>query len=258
MPESPEVRIIATWLKERVYKEGLKGAFLEKIESHDEKIAHHSPSAQIEDILVYGKRMAFALKASPWLQVHLRMTGDFMLNAKKARATLHTSLGPVNFVDPRRFGTFEYIESSKVQKGIGPDAFVSAHLALERVQQSKRILKSILLDQSVLSGLGNIWVDEALFDARLLPGRAMHSLGERERRRLERSATRVVQAAYKALTLNMSDASHGIRWSKRSLKNEAPKEARVHGRSHCPLCHGQIIKMKMAQRSTWFCPSCQL
>ncbi|HEX5499016.1 MAG TPA: zinc finger domain-containing protein, partial [Thermomicrobiales bacterium] len=141
---------------------------------------------------------------------------------------------------------------------LGPEplsrAFTAAGLAAALARRPGKI-KSVLLDQRLIAGLGNIYVDEALFQARIHPERAANSLTDEEIRCLHRAIRDVLGAALARRGTSFSsyrDATGAAGNNQRFLN--------VYGRARggrCPRCGGEIVKIIVGGRGTHFCPACQ-
>ena len=195
------------------------------------------------------------------LLIHLRMSGDLRMAASAAPlekhdlTLLHTAAGhDLRFNDPRRFGRVWLVEDAHtVLADLGPEpldpAFDAAALGA-RLARHRRRLKPLLLDQTFLAGIGNIYADEALHRAGLHPLRASHRLSPDETRRLWR-------AVRAALRSGLRHHGASIDWVYRG--GGFQNHFRVYARTGepCPVCGTPIRRILVGQRSTHFCPVCQ-
>ncbi|MEI8205579.1 MAG: bifunctional DNA-formamidopyrimidine glycosylase/DNA-(apurinic or apyrimidinic site) lyase [Kiritimatiellales bacterium] len=220
------------------------------------------------------------------LLVHLRMTGGFYLSQgalKKGlhdRAILQLSGGlNLHFRDPRKFGRwrlapvfqniggFRSVETvsggdgappSRI-KGLGPDALtVTKKQFFQALEGQNKVLKALLLDQSFVAGVGNIYADEALFEARLDPRRKSGSLSDAEKLALYKAVTKVIKAGVrnKGTSLGAGQGNYV------DLNGEAGghrEKVKVYGRAGqpCTICGQPLHKTQIAQRTTVFCSHCQ-
>jgi formamidopyrimidine-DNA glycosylase len=164
----------------------------------------------------------------------------------------------VVFRDPRKFGKVQWLEpgatSTRLDK-MGPDALAIDARALHVALAQRSIpIKTALLDQGILAGVGNIYADEALFLARLHPTRPASSLGLEECQRLVTCLRRVLRAAIRAGGSTISDFLGADGAPGRYQQNH-----RVYGReqSPCPRCGAPVSRIVLGQRSAHFCPECQ-
>jgi formamidopyrimidine-DNA glycosylase len=216
-----------------------------------------------------GKYLIVRFESSRVLLIHLRMTGN-LLHAppgslsddphRRAVVTLDNG-SDIAYRDVRRFGTWLLLEpgeaepylASKVGDEPLDPLFTAARLG-ERLRGRRGALKAALLDQRTVAGLGNIYVDEALWRARLNPLRPAGSLDAGELRRLHRGIRAALEhgLARQGSTLRdyrLPDGSSG----------SAQDEFHVYGRGGepCDRCGTPIAKTTIAGRSSWFCPACQ-
>ena len=218
---------------------------------------------KIEKIDRHGKWLIFRLDGKDNLLVHLRMTGGFYLTEgalKKGlhdRAVLQLSGGlNLHFRDPRKFGRWKL--ANKLD-GLGPDALtVTKSEFLQSLNGQNRVLKALLLDQSFVAGVGNIYADEALFEARLDPRRKSGSLSDAEKLALYKAVTKVIKAGVrnKGTSLGTGQGNYV------DLNGEAGghrEKVKVYGRAGhlCVVCGQPLCKTQIAQRTTVFCSRCQ-
>jgi formamidopyrimidine-DNA glycosylase len=225
-------------------------------------------AAELQDELVAevgrrGKYLLLRFSSGRVLLVHLRMTGGFLLEpGSHERAVLELDDGRrVAYRDVRRFGTWLVLEPDEVDAylagrlGEEPlDALFTVARLGERLAGRRAPIKAALLDQRTLAGLGNIYVDEALWRARIHPLRPAESLDRNDLRRLHRAIRAALETgiARQGSTLRdyrQPDGSSGA----------MQHEFKVYGRAGepCDRCGTPIAKTRAGGRGTWFCPSCQ-
>lgn len=203
-----------------------------------------------------------------WLLVHLGMTGQFtVVPAAQPRQT-HTHLiftlddgMHLRFRDVRRFGSASLFPDRAALDeflqvgGLGPEPF-DLDLAYWKdcLAHTRRCLKAILLDQRVVAGVGNIYADESLFEARLHPQLVGCDLKGPQAARLRRAIVAVLTRAIAKRGSSIRDYVGGS-----GLQGGYQNEFRVYGRTGepCPRCRTPIIAMRLAGRSTHYCPQCQ-
>jgi formamidopyrimidine-DNA glycosylase len=214
----------------------------------------------IEDIRRRGKFIVFSL-SSEALLIHLRMSGDLLIEAGSAPVARHHRLIleldediRLAFNDARKFGRAWLVaDPATVLKALGPeplDPDFTPGLFYQRLQFHHRQLKPLLLDQAFLAGLGNIYTDEALHLAKLHPLTLAHSLSFPEAERLLDSIRQVLQEG-----IQRNGAS--IDWVYRG--GDFQNYFRVYQRTGepCPVCSTTIQRIIVGQRGTHFCPTCQ-
>jgi formamidopyrimidine-DNA glycosylase len=272
MPELPEVETVRARLEPV-----LTGRRFERVEIHDPRLVRpYEPAevaAELEGERVAaverrGKYLIFRFESGRVLLIHLRMTGSLrhtsgdLAEDPHRRAVVRLDNGSdVAYRDVRRFGTWLLLEPGELEPYLGTrvgdeplDALFTAARLGERLAKRRAPIKSALLDQRTLAGLGNIYVDEALWRAKVHPLRAAESLDRNELRRLHKAVRAALEAgiARQGSTLRdyaLPDGASG------SMQHEF----KVYGREGepCDRCGTPISKTRVAGRGTWFCSTCQ-
>lgn len=261
MPELPEVETVVRGLQATV-----EGETLVDIEVPWEKAL--SPD-DAYDLLV-GKTIRSVSRRAKFiimeldagaLITHLRMTGKLtpVFPEKHVTVILHFRSGKsLYFQDMRKFGRMEYVEDpSKYLDHLGPepldDNFTQA-IFYDLLHSKNRAIKPLLLDQTFLAGLGNIYVDEALFQAGIQPLSIASSVPKKRADQLHSAIRSILQNAIKAQGTTVLNFSHG---DDQSGSYQAALQ--VYGRANepCLICDQPIEKIKVSQRGTHFCPHCQ-
>lgn len=273
MPELPEVETVKETLKGQVM-----GQVIESVEIFAEKMIKGLSPAEFKSRLKgqsirgfsrRGKYIIFHLD-DYFLLSHLRMEGKYFYHQTEAEPGKHVHLifrlgngHDLWYDDVRKFGTFHLYEkqtdleatpSFKVL-GLEPfdEGFDAAYLQ-KKAYGRKKPIKSFLLDQATVTGLGNIYVDEVLFRASVHPLRMAGSLTEEESARIVDHTRKVLSRAIelKGTTIMTFSSSHGVSGS---FQNEL----KVHTRKgeDCPECGTMIEKIKVGGRGTYFCQKCQ-
>jgi formamidopyrimidine-DNA glycosylase len=204
---------------------------------------------------------AAAAASTKRLLVHLVMTGDLhvvpTLPARFVRWRAQLDDGTwLVFTDPRRFGHLDIIDDDApffADLGVEPlsDDFTVAVLAgLVRAGRGRRAVKAVLLDQSIVAGLGNIWADESLHVAGIDPRRALADLDDDEHGRLREAVQTTLRQA-------IAEAREELVW--RYGNTTAPSPFRVYDRGGepCRRCRATLATTKIAGRTTVWCPRCQ-
>lgn len=203
------------------------------------------------------------------LFIHLRMSGRLHLTSPDEPRQKHEHLllnfddgRQLRFHDTRKFGRMYLVKNSEEIIGdLGPeplDPMFTPTLFTERLHARQRLLKPLLLDQTFLAGLGNIYVDEALWEARLHPQRLSSSLSAVEVNTLYQAIQTVLLRGLKNLgtTLGTGDANF---YSVARREGRNKDELHVFRRTSlpCPRCQTIIERIVVGQRSTHICPICQ-
>ncbi len=274
MPELPEVETVRARLEPV-----LTGRRFEHVEINDARLVRpYDPAevaAELEGERVAaverrGKYLIVRFETGRVLLIHLRMTGSLRhagpggLQADPhRRAVVRLDDGSeVAYRDVRRFGTWLLLEPGELHAylatRVGDEPFAVLFTASklgERLTGRRAPVKAALLDQRTVAGMGNIYVDEALWRARIHPLRPAESLDRDELRRLHRAVRTTLQ--------------HGIARQGSTLRDYAlpdggsgsmQDEFKVYGRGGepCDRCGTPIAKTRVAGRGTWFCPNCQV
>jgi len=219
-----------------------------------------------------GKWIVIELEDAYHLVVHLGMTGQLTVVPANTERKNHTHLvftlddqRQLRFRDIRRFGSATLFVGERAvedyfrKSGLGPEPFdlrneQTARTWWQAVKASKRNLKAILLDQTIVAGVGNIYADESLFQARLHPERRGSSLTAAVANVLKDSIIDVLERAIVARGSTIRDYIGGS-----GLKGGFQEEFFVYGRTGepCRMCQTAIKCIRLAGRSTHFCPNCQ-
>lgn len=267
MPELPEVETIVRGLRPLLIGKTIRSAEV----LWERALAMPSPSVFAQAIC--GRRIAAVsrrakfihvlLSPSPTLSllVHLRMSGDLHLEAENYQASPHDRLllylsegKTLVFRDPRKFGRVWLVDDSDAvfgHLGLEPLSYeFTSYWLHEALHRHHRPLKSLLLDQTFLAGLGNIYADEALHRSRLHPLRLSDTISKEEAQRLHAAIQQVLQEG-------IAHNGASIDWAYRG--GGFQNHLRVYGRTGlpCPTCGTPIERLVVNQRSAHVCPSCQ-
>lgn len=221
---------------------------------------------RIRDIARRGKYLLFEMEGGLTWAVHLRMTGRLQqrdsgcaADDPHLRATFRLDDGTwLCFVDQRKFGMMWLVDDeSLVTSRLGPEPLGEGFdLAGFRSLLKRRSapVKSVLLDQTALAGIGNIYADEALFAARINPRRAASSLSKPAAQRLHAAIVDVLEEALGDRGSSFRDYVDG-----RGNEGAHHLKVKVFRRTDqpCLVCGTAIRRIKLGGRGTHFCPSCQ-
>jgi formamidopyrimidine-DNA glycosylase len=274
MPELPEVQTVVAGLA----ASGLLGATIRHTHVHwPRTIDRPSPhafakrvhSATIADVARRGKFIVVTLGNGLSLLVHLRMTGRFDLVRSDAPHDEHERvvfeldhLRELRFHDTRKFGRMYLVsDPAEILGQLGPeplsDSFTSKWLH-HALHAKHRMLKPLLLDQTFIAGLGNIYVDESLWDARLHPRRRSDSLTWHESRHLHRGIRRALRKGVRNLGTALGRGETNFRsLSEEEARNQEELNVFQRTGEDCPRCKTPVKRIIVGQRSTHICPACQ-
>ena len=264
MPELPEVQTVITTLRPKVL-----GRVIRRIVSVREDIvtpagtdlAARLAGRTVTSVDRRGKRIVFTLDDDNRFYIHLGMTGQLAVVPPDASLPPHThfelDLGArrVRFRDPRRFGGVWWVGNGSVDEGMGPEPLdLRPSELLRRLARTTRAVKNALLDQRVVAGLGNIYIDEALHAARIHPLAAADRLDATDVGRLSRAIKTTLNRAirHRGSTLRDYIDADGAEGGFQRLH-------RVYDRAGkpCHRCRAPIERIVLGGRSTHFCPQCQ-
>lgn len=274
MPELPEVQTIVAELRSTgIIGQKITGSIIRwppLIKGHSvsgfKKLIHGS---RIRGIFRRGKFIVISLSNRLSLLIHLRMSGQFSLVDAGRPGEPHQHIilrlggkRELRYRDTRKFGRWQLTsEASKILATLGPEPLAksfSPRELLSRLKAHHRQLKPFLLDQRMIAGLGNIYADEALWEARLHPRRLSNSLEERESLVLYEAVRSVLRRAIrnKGTSLGTGMGNYS-RLGKRTGMNQSALKAHQRAGMPCPRCKTPVRRLVVGQRSTFICPKCQ-
>ena len=266
MPELPEVETVVRGLNAALKGMTIKAVphIAAHLQRRDKKLASLAGD-RFELFTRRGKYIIAELKSGRKLLIHLRMSGRVLLVDRKEQrqkhdhfvATFTSGSQKMMFRDVRKFGVIEFLQPDRDDGygSLGVEATeISATTLAELALGSKRPIKALLLDQSALAGVGNIYADESLYLSGIHPLRQAKDLNGSEIRALASNVRRVLRAAVKKMGTTF-DSYRGVNGN----PGEYSRFLRVYNRegSPCRRCGGTIIKIKAAGRGTHLCPTCQ-
>jgi formamidopyrimidine-DNA glycosylase len=266
MPELPEVESTVRYLRERVVGSAITDALV----TWPRTIATHSPRAFINAVAGFTIARVFrrgkfiglesATNSHRYLFVHLRMSGSLDVVAADSptaphdRATLFLSDGKtIRFNDTRKFGRVYLCKDPNEvigKLGIEPlDPHFTPETLFELTRGRSVRIKPLLLDQTTIAGLGNIYVDESLWKAGIHPLTVARQISRERCARLHRAITETLSEAVQLLGTDFGDG----------VVDGGMYTPLVYGRDHkpCSRCKTPIKKTTVGQRGTHFCPHCQ-
>lgn len=272
MPELPEVETVKESLKLKLIGKKIKRVNIlwnniiayPSIEEFTKKIS----DSVITDIKRRGKFLIFDLDDYCLLS-HLRMEGKYFFKNKNEVINKHEHVifdldndEELRYMDTRKFGKMYLIEKSKIYN-IGPlkdlglepwDINLTVDYLINKYKNKKLPIKTVLLDQSIIVGIGNIYADEILFLSKINPLKVSNMLNIEECNNIIKYTREVLEKAIKMggstiRTYSSVDGVHGL------FQNELL----VHGKNkeNCPVCNEIIEKIRVGGRGTYYCKKCQ-
>jgi len=269
VPELPEVETIVRELRPHVVGATILDASVDwaRILAHPaedvEGFRRGVQGRRIEDLWRRGKFIVFALSGGCYLTIHLRMSGRLTLSPggrpEHLRIRFALSAGELYFYCQRKFGRVWLVDDPEQVLGdLGPEP-LSADLTqaqfAELLSRRRGMIKPLLLNQRFIAGLGNIYVDEALYRARLHPRRTADTLSEDETRRLYAAIGEVLGQALE----HHGTTFDGIFVRPQGQEGRQQEGLLVYGQADqpCARCGTPIERMVVGGRGTHICPRCQ-
>jgi formamidopyrimidine-DNA glycosylase len=265
VPELPEVETERRRLASR-----LRGRQLARVRIDDPRLTRPDDPAIVATALAgdrvaevdrRGKYLLVRLESGRVLLVHLRMTGGFRyMPASHERAVLELEDGTrIAYRDLRRFGTWQLLEAEDAEQHLGirlgPEplerGFTKAFLGGRLADRSAPV-KAAVLDQRTVAGLGNIYSDEALWQAQIHPQRPAGTLSTEEIGALREGIRKALRIGIRHQGADLGDGTYA--------GGRMQEQFNVYGRDGepCNRCGTPIEKIRVAGRGTWYCPSCQV
>ena len=270
MPELPEVetvrRTLLDWCKNKVIRDS--EIFYKNVLSDMdfENFKNKIVNQKINDVTRFGKYLFFILDDYVLIS-HLRMEGKyFFLNNEDEYIKKHKIItfklddGNLIYHDVRKFGKMKLVDKDKYMLDesiakLGKEPFtISKEELYNKIHHLNKKIKQSLLDQSIISGLGNIYVDEVLFDSKISPSRSSKDITLKECEKIIESSIQILNKAIKLKGSTIATYHFN--------NNEAggfQNEHKVYGKKGCKCCECQSIieKTTIGGRGTYYCPKCQ-
>jgi formamidopyrimidine-DNA glycosylase len=267
MPELPEVETIVNSLRPHVVGRTIIGIVIRDTRPIQkiavDRFCERLTGLRIKGLERRGKYLVFSLSRGMYLVVHLRMTGALLWNPAGPEPFTRLEFvlddrSRLVYTDVRRFGTFNLVRNAgKVVGGLGieplSEDFTVAALA-EYLKSRRTPVKTALLNQERIAGIGNMYADEALFAAGIHPLRASESLKPKEVAALHAAVRAVLRKAVK----NQGASIRNYRRPDGEAGRAHEEFAVAHrGGYSCPRCSTPITRIVVGQRGTYLCPRCQ-
>lgn len=273
MPELPEVQTVLNQISPHILNTeiiaievtpaGLRLIYPQTLQSFSEGVL----GRKISTAERFGKFMCFGLDDGKSIVAHLRMSGRFVITRKPSqhkhnRLWLKFKNGKIlNFIDIRRFATFELVDADSEHAGLqklGPDALdanLNATLLASKLKDRKKPIYSALLDQSLIAGLGNIYVNEVLYASGISPLRPAGEITLIEAGVILREARRILQMAINYRGTTLIDKSYA---NPDGNYGDFFKELKVYGRADKKNPDGWTVqRLKIGGRSVFWVPEKQ-
>ena len=271
MPEIAEVETVRNTLKNMILNKEIKSVnviYPKMLESDIEEFKKLLPGKKFIDIKRVGKWLIFDL-GDYYLLSHLRMEGKFFVKNRKNEINKHEHIiitfndnTDLRYHDTRKFGRMNLIKKEDLDKteaikkqGIEPISNdLTEEYLYEKISKKHLPMKTILLDQTIIAGLGNIYADEVLFASKIHPLTKGCDITLNDCENLKESSKKIIEEAIKCggTTIRSYTSSLGV-------TGRFQQFLQVHKREDepCNICGTKIEKIKVGGRSTYFCPKCQ-
>ena len=271
MPEIAEVETVRNTLKKQILHKRIKNVkilYPKIIESNIESFKIDLINNEFIDIKRIGKWLIFELN-NFYLLSHLRMEGKFFLKNSTEEIVKHEHIiitfdddSDLRYHDTRKFGRMNLIKKEDLQntiaitkQGYEPgDKKLTSEYLLKKFKNKNLAIKTLLLDQTIISGLGNIYANEVLFAARINPIKPGKEITEEEAERIIECSDKIIKRAIElgGTTIKSYTSSLGV-------TGRFQQELMVHKRENeeCKVCQSLIKNIKVNGRSTYYCAICQ-
>jgi formamidopyrimidine-DNA glycosylase len=271
MPELPEVETIVRGLQKTIVEKKIKdvkvifpGIVKQDIKGFKKDVV----KSKITKVRRRGKFILVDLSNGKTILAHLGMTGNFLLVKPSSPLNKHDHLifkfyedpKELRYNDQRRFGRIKSFPTSKEEdvsdlKKLGSESLnIPSYDFVNLFQKRRGRIKSALLNQQIIAGLGNIYADESLFEAKIHPSQKIDKLSPQELKKLHQAIQKILRKAIKAGGSSIENY-YNINGEIGSFQFQH----KVYGREGlpCKTCGTKIKRVKISQRSSYFCPKCQ-
>lgn len=265
MPELPDVENYARYLRRKALHQAVRkadvGSAAVVAGTSGKKLAAALKGRRLKSARRHGKHLFAALDKHGWLGMHFGMTGRLKYFKHMADDPRHDRLRldfkngyHLAYDNQRMLGRVRLLDDPDefiAAKRLGPDALdpsLDKKTFVDRICRRDRRIKSALMDQKLLAGIGNVYSDEILFHGRLHPNRRTRALDDEQLATLFRSMRRVLRTAIRS--------GAGSDDLERNLPAGYLLRHRKQGAA-CPRCSGRVRAMKFSGRTAYYCPRCQ-
>lgn len=271
MPELAEVRTVARTLNGKIVGRkiiGIDTPYDKIITSDKKEFKEKIIGRKITNVDNYGKWLFISL-GDKTIMSHLRMEGKYFIKPSEEELNKHEHIifhlddnTDLRYHDTRKFGVMSLVDTDKIYKqkeiaklGIEPDNIsLSGEYIYNAIKDRDVPIKTLLLDQTIINGLGNIYVDEVLFASNINPLRLGSKVTLKECKKIKESASKIITKATLAggTTIRSYTSSLGVYGSYQDYLMVHTKEG-----NKCKVCGSIIKKTRVGGRGTYYCPKCQ-
>jgi len=271
MPELPEVETVRNTLKKRILNKKIKAVniiYSKMIESDIRDFKETLIGNSFKDINRIGKWLIFDL-GEYYLLSHLRMEGKYFIKNIKEPIEKHEHIiftfddeTDLRYHDTRKFGRMNLIKKEDLynteaikKQGYEPmDEKLTSNYLLDKFKNKKLPMKTLLLDQTIISGLGNIYADEVLYASKINPLKKGEAITKKECEKIISSSKKIIEEAIRlgGTTIKSYTSSLGVTGRFQQKLKAHKKEGEP-----CSNCGKPITRIKVGGRSTYYCENCQ-
>jgi len=275
MPELPEVYTITKDLKKYATGHVIKDIRVEPryhIKSGNNKFIKLVLGKKILDVNRIAKNIILELESNIYIRIHLGMSGRILLrnrNEIKDRWTrcilllknTKNSYIELRFIDTRKFGRIEVLNKNNIEKlrnkyGIEPTGRnINYNEIYKKIHKKDTSIKTVLLDQKIIAGLGNIYATDALFLSGIHPNTSAKKLSVSEIEKIILCAGNVLKEAIKNKGSTLKDKAYVNIFGK---EGKYQKHFKIYEQKICPKCSKDTKVLRISGRRSWYCPHCQI
>lgn len=265
MPELPEVETVRKYLKENILNQkiiDIQILYPKMIENDIEQFKNSLINNYFIDIKRRGKYLIFETNQN-YLISHLRMEGKFNIKNINDKIEKHEHViftfpsFTLRYNDTRKFGRMKLINKDELDtyfKNVGPDANsdVEENYVLNKLNKSNKMIKTLLLSQDIISGIGNIYADEILYKAKISPFKKGKDITINDVKLILSSSKEILNNSIKHNGTTIKSYTFSL-----NHIGSYQNYLLVHKKDICKNCNNKIIKTKIDGRSTYYCKECQ-
>lgn len=259
MPELPDVEVYRQYLNAKALHQPVEKVHVESPsilkETSPQSLGHALKHKAFNSINRQGKYLFISISDEQWLVMHFGMTGDIKYFQKETETPDYSRLlidfengYHLAYISPRKLGRISLTNSPEKwlhTHKLGPDAFeLSEEAFIEQAENSRGAVKSWLMNQKIIAGIGNVYSDEILFQSGIHPKSSLKDLNSSKLEKLYKTMHKV---------LNKAISAHAD-------PEQMPANFLLPHRKkggHCPACDTPLKTVKIAGRTAWYCPHCQ-
>lgn len=265
MPELPEVQTVLDTLALQLSNRQIMQVevYYPPIVHHDDQFGQRLTHQHFRSFLRRGKYLIFKMD-DLYLISHLRMEGKYFIQMPEEPLSKHIHVQfwlddgrCLRYHDTRKFGRMELVEHLDLDHfhdlGLEPfDLRLNTTYLYEKLHQRNIPIKTLLLDQSIIAGIGNIYADEILFAAKIHPLKKGNRISRKNCQNLIEQTRRILKEAIASggTTIRSYTSSLGI-------TGRFQLQVQVHTKTQCPICQKPLTIRKIGQRTTYYCSHCQ-